>query len=160
MVQWHDFMRRYSCTCTWICRPPSLPVYRIAGNFWGRKLSRILWVESHQRTFSPHSFGCGAPTFTVGFSTPWKISPRNAHFLQIRESFLPRKFPAIQYTIIQWFGRYVMQTSADRAGVCSFQLAIMKVMTGQWYSRCLSLYSQAMSVYKLDHFRGKRLGVD
>ena len=48
----------------------------------------------------------------------------------------------------------------DHAGVRSFQFTIIKVMTGQWYSRCLALYSQAVDIYKLDHFHGNRLGVD
>ena len=32
----------------------------------------------------------------IGFSIPQKFSPQNGHFLPIRESFLPRKFPAVQ----------------------------------------------------------------
>ena len=35
----------------------------------------------------------------IGFSIPQKFSPRNGHFLPIRESFLPRKFPVI-YTVL------------------------------------------------------------
>ena len=33
----------------------------------------------------------------IGFSSPQKISPWNGHFLLVCESFLPQKFPAIQY---------------------------------------------------------------
>ena len=41
-------------------------------------------------------FGVPYPLM-IGFSIPRKFSPRNGHFLPICESFLPRKFPAIQY---------------------------------------------------------------
>ena len=42
-------------------------------------------------------FGCAVPTYMIGFSIPRKFSPQNGHFLPIHESFLPLKFPAIQY---------------------------------------------------------------
>ena len=48
--------------------------YRIAGNFRGRKPSRISRFERHPRKFSPRNFGHAAPTYV------W--------FQAIRESFL------------------------------------------------------------------------
>ena len=35
--------------------------------------------------------------YATNFNIPQKFSPRNAPFLPIHESFLPRKFPAIRY---------------------------------------------------------------
>ena len=57
------------------CRSTVEWFFNCVVNFRGRKLSRISRFFSHPR----------------------KFSPRNATFLPIRESFLPRKFPAIQY---------------------------------------------------------------
>ena len=69
--------------------------YRIAENFRGRILSQISCFESHPRKFSPRNLGMPYPPM-LGFSIPWKFSPRNDQRLSpIRESFLPRKFPAI-----------------------------------------------------------------
>ena len=65
-------------------------VYCIAGNFWGRKPSRIY---SHLWKFSPQNFRYATPIYVI----PRKFSPRNAPFLPICESFLPQKFPAIRY---------------------------------------------------------------
>ena len=70
--------------------------YRIAGNFRGRKLSRISRFESHPRKFSPRNLGAYRTHLWLVSSNPWKFSLRNSHFLQIRGSFLPRKFTAIR----------------------------------------------------------------
>ena len=40
---------------------------------------------------------CPYQPIMIGFSIPRKFSPQNGHFLLIRESFLPQKFPAIRY---------------------------------------------------------------
>ena len=38
--------------------------------------------------------------YATSFNIPRKFSQRNAPFLSIRESFLPRKFPAIRYLVL------------------------------------------------------------
>ena len=68
----------------------------IAGNFQGRKLSRILRFYSHPRKFSPWNFRHATPIMRSVY-IPQKFSPQNAPFQPIRESFLPWKFPAIRY---------------------------------------------------------------
>ncbi len=73
--------------------------YRIAGNFRGRKLSRILRFYSHPRKFSPRNFRHATPIMRSVY-IPRKFSPQNAPFLPIRESFLPQKFPAIRYVVM------------------------------------------------------------
>ena len=80
-----------------------LYMYRIVGNFRGWKCSRISRFESHPWKFSPQNFRCAIPNHDW-FSIPRKFSPQNVHFLPIRESFLSRKFPSIQY-ILQWTRR-------------------------------------------------------
>ena len=48
--------------------------------------------------FSPQSLGVPYQPM-IGFAILRKFSPQNGHFLPIRESFLPRKFPAIWYIL-------------------------------------------------------------
>ena len=66
--------------------------YCIAGNFWGRKLSRISRFFSHPQKFSPrnsrHATLIMRPVLTF---CEMLLSYRS------RENFLPRKFPAIRY---------------------------------------------------------------
>jgi len=57
-------------------------MYRIVGNFWGRKLS---WIPRFCC-----SKGCHAPKFRGEFFCK---QPQNH---EIRESLLPQKFPAIR----------------------------------------------------------------
>ena len=68
--------------------------YRIVGNFWGRKLSRILRFCGY--SFSPQNLGRGVLWHSKA-SNPRKFSPRKSYFSPIPESFLPRKFPVIRY---------------------------------------------------------------
>ena len=74
--------------------------YRIAGNFWGRKLSRISWFYSHPRKFSPQILGMPHPLCDQ-FNVPRRFFLRNASFLPIH---LPWKFP----TIIWYLSRQVL----------------------------------------------------
>ena len=67
----------------------TIALYRIAENCRGRTLSWFLQFVSHPRKFLPRNFGCAVPTYITGCL--W-----NAHFLLIRESFLPWKFSAIR----------------------------------------------------------------
>ena len=69
--------------------------YRIAGNFQGRKSSRISRFYSHPRKFSPRNLGM-PHTLCDQFNIPRKFSPQNVSFLSICKNFLPRKFPAIR----------------------------------------------------------------
>ena len=77
----------------------SWPTYCIAGNFRGRKFSRISRFESHPWKFSPWNLGVCRTHLWLVLSNPWKYSSQNSHFLRIRESFLPRKFTTIQYSV-------------------------------------------------------------
>ena len=70
-------------------------LYRIAENFQGRKLSRILWFCGCMRTFSPRNLGRGF--LWRGRSEQCaKVLSAKIVFSPIRESFLPRKFPTIR----------------------------------------------------------------
>ena len=69
--------------------------YHTVGNFRGRKLSQILQFCGYLQKFSPQNLGA------------WRLLERQKRaicvsakiiFLPIRESFLPWKFPTIQYT--------------------------------------------------------------
>ena len=66
--------------------------YHIAENFWPMKIF-----------FTKFGACCTHLHCMIGFSILWKDSLRNGHFLSIRESFLPQKFPAIWYYYI-WNG--------------------------------------------------------
>ena len=70
--------------------------YRIAKNFRGRKLLQILQFWAIRKSFLCKIWGV-ASFGTAKASNPRKFSPRKAYFSPIRESFLPRKFPAIRY---------------------------------------------------------------
>ena len=99
-------------------------VYRMAGNFWGRKLSRILQFCGHSWKFSlwnlvtwhllvrhkraiyesflrkNYIFYQFAKVFfakIIFFTNLRKFSLQKLYFLPICESFLPQKFSAIQY---------------------------------------------------------------
>ena len=81
--------------CFLLMHAHNLPQYRIVGNFRWRK------HEFHNFTATRESFLhklLGRPyPLCNQFNILRKFSPRNAPFLLIRESFLPRKFPAIRY---------------------------------------------------------------
>ena len=103
--------------------------YRIAENFWGRKLSRISRFWSHPRKFSLWNFG--GVVFEGWASSQrvnqyWKslscLAAQRMHqrasakvfsakfyFPPIRKSFLPRKFSAIRYHVppTQYFSHLV-----------------------------------------------------
>ena len=77
--------------CSW-WHPRRDGKYRIAGNFWGRKLSQISRVESDPRKFSPRNLGMLHPfmfglkqsvkVFSVKFSLPTdprKFSPSKVY---------------------------------------------------------------------------------
>ena len=104
------------CVCVLVCFHNNIIVYRIAGHFRGRKLSRISLFRAYQRKFSKRSFK--GLVDTVGTSEQsTKFSLRNYVLPPIRISFLPRKilyctfktkppnFPAIQfiYTYISYY---------------------------------------------------------
>ena len=82
-----------------------LGTYCIAGNFWGRKLSRILRFCGYLWIVSPQNLGTWY--YLAGpASNLWKLSPWKSCFPPVCKSFLLRKFPAIQYivfTIKCWF---------------------------------------------------------
>ena len=70
-------------------------VYSVAGNLRERKLANfvILWLFA--KAFSA-KFGSVAYFGGAKASNPRKFSLRKSYFSPIRESFLPRKFPAIR----------------------------------------------------------------
>ena len=68
-------------------------LYHITQNFRGRKHSPISRFWSHPQKFE--IWACPCQTM-IGFSIPREFSLRNVHFLPIRESFLPRKFPVVR----------------------------------------------------------------
>ena len=72
--------------------------YRIAGNFLrGEKtFTNFAIFQPSAKVFSTKFEACHTH-YATNFNVPRKFSPRNATFLPIRESFLPRKFPAIRY---------------------------------------------------------------
>ena len=78
----------------------------IAGKFRGRILSRILRFCGYLRKFSTRNLGMWRP-LALKFS-PWK-----SYLPSIRESFLPRKFPAIRYQSCQ-LSRILRETHAFR----------------------------------------------
>ena len=63
----------------------------IAGNFQGRKLSRILQFESHLRKFSPRGFRHAIPTYTILVYHSVKVFSVKCslQYILIHESFLP-----------------------------------------------------------------------
>ena len=69
-------------------------MYRIVENIHKFRDFRAIWEGFIQEIWACHTGGYPP---MIGFGIPWKFSPRNNHFLLIRESFLPRKFPAIRY---------------------------------------------------------------
>ena len=87
---------------TWtIDKPIWLCDYRIAGNFQGNFRGRktfvnfaVLWLSA--KVFSA-KFGGVASFGAAQASNLRNFSPRKSYFSPIRESFLPRKFPTIQY---------------------------------------------------------------
>ena len=70
--------------------------YHIAENFQGKIFTKINFtvLEPPAKVFR-WNLGVPYPPM-IGFRIPQKFSPQNDHSL-IRESFLPWKFPAIQY---------------------------------------------------------------
>ena len=75
--------------------------YRIAGNFWGRKLSQISWFCGYSQKFSLQKFGDVTLFGAAKTSNPQKFSPRKSYFSPICNSFLPQKFPV--YTVFPAF---------------------------------------------------------
>ena len=73
---------------------------KLQGGFYSGKLSRektftnLAVLEPPAKVFST-KFGRAVPTCDKFWHSA-KVSPWNCHFLPIHESFLPRKFPAIQ----------------------------------------------------------------
>ena len=66
--------------------------YHIAENFRGRKLSWISRFYSHPRKFSPQILGMPYPPM-IGFSIPWKFSPRNGPSYWSAKVFSLESFP-------------------------------------------------------------------
>ena len=73
-----------------------LQVIKSAGKFGGRKLSQILWFCGYRRRFSLQNLECGVLQ-CIKSEQSVKVSRQKSYFLAIRESFLPRKLPAIQH---------------------------------------------------------------
>ena len=75
----------------WLCQKCKFIQYILYSGKFSREKTWIPRFLSHLQKFSP--WNSGVPyQLTIGFSIP-----RNGHFLPIRESFLPQKFPAIWY---------------------------------------------------------------
>ena len=72
--------------------------YRIAENFRGRKLSRISRFCGYMQKFSLQNLERGILWLCKSEQSA-KVFPAKIVFSPIHESFLPRKFPAIQYGI-------------------------------------------------------------
>ena len=70
--------------------------YRIAGNFWGSKLSQISWFCGYLRKFSRKIWRCDILWRSKNKQST-KFSPLKSYFSLIRNSFLPWKFPL--YTV-------------------------------------------------------------
>ena len=70
--------------------------YRIVGNFRGRKLSKISRFCGYTRMFSPQNLGRGILWHSKSEQSA-KVFSQKSYSLQICESFLPQKFPTIQY---------------------------------------------------------------
>ena len=68
--------------------------YRIAGNFQGRNLHEFRYFTATCKSFPHEILGMPHP-----LCDQFNI-PRNAPFLPIHESFLPRKFPTIRYVLV------------------------------------------------------------
>ena len=90
--------------------------YHIVGNSWGRKLSRI----GEKYDFHGENFHR-----LLAFTVPKDATPpnftektfANIHKTEIRESFLPRKFPTIRYILTHnVFGPSVATLSCARKG--------------------------------------------
>ena len=88
------FLRNVHCSV--------VPRYRIAENFWGRKLSRILWFCHYTRKFSTWNLGCDVLWHCKSEQSAKVFSA--IVFSPIRRSFLPWKFPAIRY-VLKFIGR-------------------------------------------------------
>ena len=70
--------------------------YCIAGNFQGRRLSRISRFTATRKSFLHKILGLPHP-FSDQFNILRKFSPRNAPFLPILARFRPQKLPTIKY---------------------------------------------------------------
>ena len=101
---------------------------------YSAKLSRgktftnfVVW--NHPWKFCPWNLGMPYPPMT-GFSIPRKFSPRNGHLLPICESFLPQKFPTIQY-YMYWprFMYYNPQTTSEDTMSCDLRTYIHTCIT-------------------------------
>ena len=80
--------------------------------------------------------------YATTFNIPQKFSPRNAPFPPIRESFLPRKFPAIRYINLNWFFGLIRKITAS--------FSIHKYRTYiSWRSLQSSLRYETISTYYL-----------
>ena len=93
------------CNCVYIQHKPQHHMYRIAGNFRGRKFSWISRLRAIRESFLREIWGRAAPTYD------W--------FQAIRESFLPRKFTAIWYS---YRGQDLIQTIYDKPALTSLKL--------------------------------------
>ena len=81
-------------------------VYRIAENFQGRKLSQILRFCGYSQKFLLQNLGAWCPLARQKRGIHESFLHENwGFFSPIHESFLPRKFPAIQYSC-----RYILTT--------------------------------------------------
>ena len=118
-------------------------------NFRGRKRSRILLFESHLQKFSPQAFGCAVPTHDW-FSIPQKFSPQNVHFLPICGSFLPRKFPVIQYFYFYIFFKQgeVHKRTINWEIIVSYSWLVWKFISGTVQGYCI-LWNEIFVLYLL-----------
>ena len=87
------------CAFTWRNIKLVHSQYRIAGNFRGRKLSRISRFCGNPRMFYPRNVSQPrAPQYNATRTVQIaKVFSAKSYFSLIRESFIPRKFPAIRY---------------------------------------------------------------
>ena len=84
MVEWNGGVDYWSGVLDWITGVPRPQIYRIAGNFRGRKLSRISRFFSLPRKFSPRNSRHATPimrpvlTFRESFLREMLLSYRSA----------------------------------------------------------------------------------
>jgi len=74
--------------------------YHIAENIRGRKLLRISWFCGYTQNFSLRNLGRGILRCCKKSEQSAKVFSAKIVFSPIRESFLPRKFPAIRMLLL------------------------------------------------------------
>ena len=84
-----------------------LITYCIAGNFRGRKLLQISHFVAICVSFLCEIWRCGVLWYGKNEQSA-KVLPRKLYFSPIRESFLPRKFPAIRYYFVKEYSYFVV----------------------------------------------------